>query len=66
MSEVESHFNTRQVAELLAVCDETVRRAAARGELRSLRAGHDRRYSESAVREWFQLLAERAAVGRAT
>jgi excisionase family DNA binding protein len=62
---LEPHFTTRQVAELLAVCEETVRRAAARGELRSLRVGHDRRYPESAVREWFGLLAARAVEGRA-
>jgi excisionase family DNA binding protein len=58
---VERHYTTAELAELLAVHPETIRRAAARGELRSVRIGRDRRYPESAVLEWLQLLSERAA-----
>ena len=55
---IERHYTTRELAELLSVHQETIRREAARGRLRSVRVGSDRRYSESAVRAW---LNERAA-----
>jgi excisionase family DNA binding protein len=53
---IERHLTTKELAELLAVHPETIRRAAASGQLRSLRVGRDRRYSESAVRAWLQAL----------
>lgn len=49
---LEPHYTGRHLAELLAVNPETIRRAAARGELKSVRVGPHRRYPESAVREW--------------
>ena len=55
---IERHYTTRELAELLSVHQETIRREAARGKLRSVRVGSDRRYPESAVRAW---LNERAA-----
>ena len=55
---IERHYTTRELAELLSVHQETIRREAARGRLRSVRVGSDRRYSETAVRAW---LNERAA-----
>jgi excisionase family DNA binding protein len=55
---VERYYTTAQLAELLSVHPETIRRAAARGELRFVRVGRDYRFSESAVLEW---LSERAA-----
>lgn len=58
---IERHYTTAELAERLAVHPETVRRAAAAGELRSIRVGRDRRYPESAVVEWLAALAERAA-----
>ena len=58
---IERHYTTAELAERLAVHPETIRRAAARGELRSVRIGRDRRYPESGVVEWLQLLGERAA-----
>ena len=58
---VERHYTTAELATLLSVHPETIRRAAARGELRSVRIGRDRRYPESAVLEWLQLLGDRAA-----
>jgi excisionase family DNA binding protein len=57
---IEPHHTTRELAELLRVHPETIRRAAARGELRSVRVGSERRYPESAVLEWFELLSARA------
>ena len=50
------HYTGRQVADLLAVCPETIRRLAARGELRSVRVGSERRYPESAVKEYLARL----------
>lgn len=55
---VERHYTTRELAELLSVHQETIRREAGRGRLRSVRVGSDRRYPESAVRSW---LNERAS-----
>jgi excisionase family DNA binding protein len=49
---MERMYTTRQVAEAWAVNPETVRRLAARGLLRSVRVGSERRYPESAVREY--------------
>jgi excisionase family DNA binding protein len=53
---VERHYTTAELAELLAVHPETIRRAAARGELASIRIGRDRRYPESAVCVWLGTL----------
>lgn len=58
---IERHYTTAQLAELLCVHPETVRRAAARGELCSVRIGRDRRYPESAVLEWLGTRGERDA-----
>jgi excisionase family DNA binding protein len=54
---VERHYATGELAQLLGLCEATIRRAARRGELRSVRFGHRRRYSESAVQEWLEHLA---------
>lgn len=54
---IERHYTTAELAERLAVHPETIRRAAARGELRSVRIGRDRRYALSAVEEWLRALA---------
>lgn len=54
---IERHFTTGQLAELVSVHPETIRRAAASGRLRSIRVGRDRRYPESAVKEWLAALA---------
>jgi excisionase family DNA binding protein len=58
MSGIERHLTTSELAALLAVHPETIRRAAASGRLRSRRIGRDRRYPESAVREWLSRLSE--------
>ncbi len=46
---IERHYKTRELAEILGIHPETIRRAAQRGELESIRIGLDRIYSESAV-----------------
>jgi excisionase family DNA binding protein len=51
-SVIERHYKTREVAELLGVHPETIRRAAQRGELESVRIGLDRIYAESAVQKF--------------
>lgn len=56
---IERHYSTRELAELLAVHPETVRREAARGRLRSVRVGAERRYPESAVQEWLRVNEDR-------
>ncbi|HEY2353791.1 MAG TPA: helix-turn-helix domain-containing protein [Gaiellaceae bacterium] len=54
MGEVERHYTTAELAELLSVCAETVRRLAARGELPSVRVGSERRYPQSGVVEFLR------------
>jgi excisionase family DNA binding protein len=58
VSVIERHYTTAELAELLSVHPETIRRAAASGRLRSVRVGRDRRYPESAVKEWLESLGE--------
>ena len=58
---IERHYSTRELAELLSVHPETVLRMAQRGDLRSTRIGSDRRYPESAVREYLDARAEQPA-----
>jgi excisionase family DNA binding protein len=49
---IEQHYKTRELAERLGVHPETIRRAAQRGELESVRIGLDRIYSESAIERY--------------
>jgi excisionase family DNA binding protein len=56
---IERHYGTAELAELLAVNPETIRREAARGHLRSIRIGNQRRYPESAVRDYLASRADR-------
>jgi excisionase family DNA binding protein len=51
---IEQHYSSATLAALLDCSTETLRRAAIAGELRSVRLGADRRYSESAVNEWLR------------
>jgi excisionase family DNA binding protein len=48
------HFTTQELADFLGVHPETIRREAARGRLRSIRVGAERRYPESAVQDYVQ------------
>jgi excisionase family DNA binding protein len=59
---IERHYKTRELAELLGLHPETIRRAAQRGELESVRIGLDRIYSESAVQRWLDSNRERAPI----
>jgi excisionase family DNA binding protein len=54
---LERHYTTGELAELLGVNEVTIRRAAMRGDLRSVRFGHRRRYAHSVVVEWLDSLA---------
>jgi excisionase family DNA binding protein len=56
---IEQHYKTEEVAARVAVNPETVRRAAARGELKSLRIGRDFRFPESAVLAWLASRVDR-------
>lgn len=58
---IERHYSPKELAELLSCSTETLRRAAARGDLRSVRVGADRRYPEGAVREWLARSSDVAA-----
>jgi excisionase family DNA binding protein len=58
---IEPHYTTAQVAALLAVNPETVRRLAARGDLRFVRIGAELRFPESAIREYLDRQTGRAA-----
>jgi excisionase family DNA binding protein len=50
---IEQHYYTvQQLADLLGLHPETIRREAARGHLRSMRFGRELRFAESAVLEW--------------
>ena len=49
---IERHYKTRELAERLGVHPDTIRRAAQRGELESIRIGLDRIYSESAIERY--------------
>jgi excisionase family DNA binding protein len=62
MRVIERHYKTRELAELLGLHPETIRRAAQRGELESVRIGLDRIYSESAVQRWLDANRERAPI----
>jgi excisionase family DNA binding protein len=57
---IERHYKTRELAELLGLHPETIRRAAQRGQLESIRIGLDRIYSESAVQCWLDANRERS------
>lgn len=62
---IERHYKTRELAELLGLHPETIRRAAQRGHLESVRIGLDRIYAESAVQRWLEDNRDRAAAAAA-
>lgn len=55
---IERLYKTRELAKAWSVNPETVRREAASGRLRSVRVGSERRYPESAVREYLERQAD--------
>ena len=62
---IERHYKTRELAELLGLHPETIRRAAQRGQLASVRIGLDRIYAESAIQCWLEANRDRAAAAGA-
>ena len=61
---IEQHYRTAEVASLLSVHEETVLRLARRGELHSVRVGSERRFAESAIREYLERSSTRPNVVR--
>lgn len=59
---IERHYKTRELAERLGVHPETIRRAAQRGELESIRIGLDRIYAESAIERYLAANVDPAVV----
>jgi len=55
---IEKHFTTRELAEFLHVHPETIRKRARTGELRSIRLKLERRFPESAVKEWLEAIRD--------
>jgi excisionase family DNA binding protein len=49
---IEPHYTVKELAALLKVHEETIRRLCDRGELRSIRVATNRRIPESAVTEY--------------
>ena len=62
---IERHYKTRELVALLGLHPETIRRAAQRGQLVSVRIGLDRIYAESAVQGWLEANRDRAAAASA-
>jgi excisionase family DNA binding protein len=60
---IERHYKTRELAEILGIHPDTIRRAAQRGELESVRIGLDRIYSESAVQRFLAANVDPAVAG---
>jgi excisionase family DNA binding protein len=58
---IERHYTTAEVAALLSVNPETVRRLASRQELRFVRVGAELRFAESAIREYLERQTGQAA-----
>jgi excisionase family DNA binding protein len=46
------YYTVQELADLLALHPETIRREAARGNLRAMKFGRELRFSQSAVTEW--------------
>lgn len=59
---IERHYKTAELAALLSLHPETIRRAAAAGKLESVRVGIDRIYPESAVQSWLDSTREKPRV----
>ena len=59
---IERHYKATELAELLGIHPETLRRHAAAGEIVSVRVGKARLYPESAVQAWLDRSRETSRV----
>ena len=59
---IERHFKGTELADLLGIHPETLRRHAAAGEIETVRVGKDRLYPESAVQAWLDRSREHSRV----
>ncbi len=59
---IERHFKGAELADLLGIHPETLRRHAAAGEIETVRVGKDRLYPESAVQAWLDRSREHTRV----
>lgn len=59
---IDRHYKTLELAELLGVHPETLRRAAQRGELRPVRIGRDLIWPEGEVKAWLESNREESRV----
>ena len=57
---IERHYTTQEVADLVGLHPETVRREAARGLLPFIRIGRGLRFAESAIQDWLDSKREAA------
>lgn len=51
---IEQHYSGQEVANLLGVHEETIRKLALRGEIRWVPVGGQRRFPESAITEYLE------------
>lgn len=61
---LERHYSTAELASILSVSEDTILRAAQRGELQSCQLGRQRRFPESAVQRWLDEGRQQAPVVR--
>ena len=59
---IERHYKGTELADLLGIHPETLRRHAAAGEIETVRVGKDRLYPESAVQAWLDRSREHSRV----
>lgn len=59
---IERHYKGAELANLLGIHPETLRRHAAAGEIETVRVGNDRLYPESAVQAWLDRSREHTRV----
>ena len=59
---IERHYKGSELADLLSIHPETLRRHAAAGEIETVRVGKDRLYPESAVQAWLDRSREHSQV----
>lgn len=51
---IERHYKTKELAELLAVHEDTIHRLVQKGEIPSVQVGSERRYPESGIQAYLE------------